>query len=137
MAVDPHAFKRLWPALGIWLVLFLAAGDGWVLLRRQAALRFGRPARAIVVSAGRRREAAFGARKNVVTFDCEGSRSSEPVGSRGFSSIKPGRRLPAHVLPRVGAFLDDDLGYSRWKLGLFSAAFLALWAWAAARYRFG
>jgi hypothetical protein len=44
--------------------------------------------------------------------------------------------VAAHV--RSGrAYLDDDFGYSSFKLWLFGATFVALWAWAAARYRFG
>lgn len=137
MAVDPHAFEKLVPMLGVWLALFLTAGDGWVLSRRQVVMLAGEPAAAVVVSAGRRHDSMLRARKNAVVFDCAGRRAWEPVGSRGYSSITRGRKLPAHDLPSVGCFLDDDLGYSRWKLGLFGAIFALLWVWAAATYRFG
>src|SRR5947208_1218858 len=123
--------------LGIWLALFLTAGDGWVLSRRQLARLAGKPVTATVVSAARRADLMLRVRKNVVVFDCAGRRGTEPVGTRGFGSMKEGMKLAARDLPPVGCFLDDDLGFSRWKLGLFGAIFILLWIWAAATYRFG
>lgn len=139
--VDRHAYRLLWPALGVWLILFVIAGDAWTVLRRQAALTFGTPVEAVVL--GKRTERVRGlgrARRNVVDFsypwDGKPLKGREAVGTAGWAALKPGARRPAHVL-RGAAFLDDDLGYSRWKLGLFGAGFAALWLWAAARRRFG
>lgn len=139
--VDRHAYKLLWPALGVWLLLFITAGDAWTVLRRQAALAFGKPVEAVVLGKRTERVPGLGrARRNVVDFsyEWEGKRlkSREAVGASGWAALKPGARRPAHVL-RGAAFLDDDLGYSLWKLGLFGAGFAALWLWAAARRRFG
>lgn len=79
-------------------------------------------------------------KRNVVEFSYSWEGISlaarEAVGGAGWAALKPGARRPAHVL-RGAAFLDDDLGYSRWKLGLFGAGFATLWLWAAARRRFG
>ena len=127
MAVDPHAFQKLWPMLGVWFALFLTAGDGITLLGRQAALRFGHPASAIVV----------GVRRKTITFQCEGTTTSEKVVFVD-DKLRPGRTIPVHVLPRLNrAYLDSDRGYSSWKGWLFGAAFVALWIWAMATYRFG
>ena len=141
IVIDPHAFKRLWPALGVWLLLFITAGDAWTVVRRQAALAWGTPIEVVVH--GKRRETVqmLGRfQRNVVdfSFDLGGKRlkGRAPVGLKGLAGIKAGARRPAHALGEA-AFLDDDLGYSRWKLGLFGAAFVALWLWAAGRYRFG
>ena len=141
IVVDPHAFDGLWPALGIWLLLFLTAGDAWTVVRRQAALAFGTPVSAVVE--GKRRlplPMARGARRDYLDLSYEfrgaPSKTREAVGAPGWAKVKVGARRPAHVLGGA-AFLDDDFGYSRWKLGLFGAAFVALWLWAAARYRFG
>ena len=136
MAVDPRAFEKLRPMLGVWLAVFLTAGDGWVLSRRQIALLAGKPATAVVVSMARRKDARIGGRRIVVVFDCGGRRVAEPIGA-GLAALGYSGKLPAHDLPAVGCFLDDDLGYSRWKLGLFGLVFAALWVWAAATYRFG
>lgn len=139
IVIDPHAFRKLWPMLGVWLLLFLTAGDAWTVVRRQAALAFGEPGEAVILSKGRERHNLHG-RRNYVRFACqhEGKRreAREPVGTEGWQDLAAGARRPAHLLGEA-AFLDDDLGYSRWKLGLFGFAFLALWAWAAATYRFG
>ena len=126
MAVDPHAFKSLWPALGIWLAVFLAAGGGSILCR-QAALRLGAPASAVVVAVRGRR----------VTLEYGGARTGQFVSLRS-GELRRGRLVPVHLVPRTNwAYLDDDRGYSRWKLWVFGAAFVGLWVWAAARYRFG
>jgi len=130
IVVDRHAFDSLWPALGIWLFLFITAGDGWLLLRRQYVLDRGAPAKAVVTAKHR------SSGKNYVYFECAGAQVKEPVGARGYPAIDAGESLPAHALAG-SAYLDDDLGYSRWKLWLFGGAFIALWAWAALRYRFG
>lgn len=58
------------------------------------------------------------------------------MGSRGFAQVLAGKRAAAHTLGDA-VFLDDDFGYSRFKLWLFGSAFVSLWLWAAARYRFG
>lgn len=125
--------------LGVWLLLFVTAGDAWTVVRRQAALAFGKPVEATILSKGRERRKLHG-RRNYVLFACryEGKRleAREPVGKDGWAELAEGSRKPAHLLG-TAAFLDDDLGYSRWKLGLFGFAFVALWAWAAATYRFG
>lgn len=130
IVVDRHAFDSLWPALGIWLFLFITAGDGWLLLRRQYVLERGVPIRAIVISKHR------SGGKNYLYFECAGAKTKEPVGGKGFSSLNIGQDLHAHAFAG-SAYLDDDLGYSGWKLWLFGGAFFALWAWAALRYRFG
>ncbi len=138
IVVDPRAFRRLWPALGVWLFLFLTAGDGAAILRREAALRFGRPAQATIVAKRRRRSPVLTSiRRNVVYFAPLGAKTldQEAVGPL-WHALSRGRRVAVHVLG-TRAFLDDDLGYSRWKLSVFGAAFAALWLWAAARYRFG
>jgi hypothetical protein len=116
--------------LGIWLFLFITAGDGWLLLRRQYVLERGVPIRAIVISKHR------SGGKNYLYFECAGAKTKEPVGGKGFSSLNIGQDLHAHAFAG-SAYLDDDLGYSGWKLWLFGGAFFALWAWAALRYRFG
>lgn len=139
--VDRHAYKLLWPALGVWLLLFVTAGDAWTVLRRQAALAFGTPVEAVVLAKRTGRVRALGrSRRNVVEFssllDGKRLKTRQAVGAAGWAALKPGSRRSAHVL-RGAAFLDDDLGYSRWKLGLFGAGFAALWLWAAARRRFG
>lgn len=141
IVIDRHAYKLLWPALGVWLLLFITAGDAWTVLRRQAALAFGSPVEAVVL--GKRTERVRGlgrVKRNVVEFSYSWEGISlaarEAVGGAGWAALKPGARRPAHVL-RGAAFLDDDLGYSRWKLGLFGAGFATLWLWAAARRRFG
>lgn len=127
MAVDPHAFQKLRPLLGVWLALFLTAGDGLTLLGRKAALRFGRPASGVVLAV----------RRKTITFQCEGRTAREKVSYLD-DNLRPGRRVAVHVLPRIErAYLDNDRGYSRWKIWLFGAAFVALWIWAMATYRFG
>lgn len=141
IVIDPHAFKRLWPALGVWLILFVTAGDARTLVHRQLALAFGAPAEAVIEGKRTLRVRLPGrVRRNYVDFSYrrQGSlrKAREPVGGAGWASLEVGSRRPAHVLGEA-AFLDDDLGYSRWKLGVFGAAFAALWLWAAARYRFG
>ena len=140
IVIDPRAFKSLWPALGLWLTLFATAGDGWTTLRRQAALAFGTPAEAVIDGKRTLRLRMFmPVRRNAVDFSYElrgvRRKAREAVGA-GWSSLAVGSRRPIHVLGGA-AFLDDDLGYSRWKLWVFGAAFVALWLWAAARYRFG
>lgn len=129
IVVDPHAFRQLWPALAVWLVLFLTAGDGWTITRRGAALEFGRPAHATIVDKSRR------SGRNYVAMKAEGSVSREAVG-RGWSRIKPGEEVSVHVIGG-SAFLDDDFGYARWKAIVFGGSFVLLWLWAIARYRFG
>ncbi|MDP3544377.1 MAG: hypothetical protein Q8T11_18085 [Elusimicrobiota bacterium] len=141
IVIDRHAYKLLWPALGVWLLLFIAAGDAWPVLRRQAALAFGTPVEAVVLAKRTERVRGLGrVKRNVVEFSYSwGGRRLEArqvVAGARWAALKAGSRRPAHVL-RGAAFLDDDLGYSRWKLGLFGAAFAALWLWAAARRRFG
>jgi hypothetical protein len=138
IVVDPHAFEDLWPALGVWLLLFVTAGDGVTLLRRQAALRLGTPVEVVITDKKRESPPLLGrARRNYAYFRWDGGAGKEPVGSSaGWTLLAPRQKRPAHLL-KSSAFLDDDFGYSRFKLGLFGAAFIALWAWAAARYRFG
>jgi len=134
IVVDPHAFDALWPALLVWLLLFVTAGDAVTVLGRRAALWWGKPATA-TVSAKRR----GGARRSLeLSYQWGGATraSRENVGARGWARAAVGTRRDVHVL-RGRAYLDDDFGYSRWKLGLFGAAWIALWLWAAARYRFG
>ena len=131
--IDRHAFKPLWPALGVWLFLFLTAGDGVSLVGRQLALAFGAPAQATVADKSRRN------RRNYLHLSYEWKKqrrsSRAPVG-KGWGSVKPRSKRAVHLLAGK-AYLDDDLGYSGWKLLFFSAAFVALWAWAFARRRFG
>jgi|SRR5579883_468912 len=129
IVVDRHAFRQLWPALAIWLALFLTAGDGWMILRRCAALELGRPAQAIVVEKRRR------SGRNYVSLRLDGSLSKEAVGG-GWKKIEVGQEVAVHQW-NGWTFLDDDFGYSRWKAAVFGGAFAALWLWAAARYRFG
>lgn len=139
IVIDRHAFERLWPALGVWLALFLTAGDAWTVVRRQAALLLGKPAEAVIVSKSRERHQLHGRRRLArFAYQQDGRRveTREAVGSKGWDALSPGTRRPVHVWGGA-AFLDDDLGYSRWKLGLFGVAFVGLWAWAAATYRFG
>lgn len=129
IVVDPHAFRQLWPALAIWLALFLTAGDGWLIMRRAAALHFGRPAEAVIVEKRRR------SGRNYVSLKTGTIVSREAVG-KSWSSLEPGEAVDVHILG-ASPFLDDDLGYSRWKSIVFGSAFAALWLWAIARYRFG
>lgn len=138
IVVDPHAFEDLWPALGIWALLFLTAGDGVTLLRRQAALRLGTPVEVTITDKRREAPRLLGrTRRNYAYFRWEGGREKEAVGSgRGWALLATDQKRPAHRL-KSSAFLDDDFGYSRFKLWLFGGAFAALWLWAAARYRFG
>ena len=138
IVVDPHAFEDLWPALGVWLLLFLTAGDGAALLHRQACLLLGKPVQVTITGKERRSPPLLGrARRNYAYFRWEGGRGKEAVGSgKGWTLLATDQKRPAHVL-RSSAFLDDDFGYSRFKLWLFGGAFAALWLWAAARYRFG
>lgn len=137
LVVDPHAFDDLWPALGLWLLLFLTVGDGLTLLRRQAALRLGAPVEATITGKRRLRARPLPALRDYAYFRWDGGTAREPVGGgRGWARLAKGQKRPAHRLGS-SAFLDDDFGYSRFKLGLFGGAFLALWLWAIARYRFG
>jgi hypothetical protein len=141
IVVDPRAYESLWPALVVWLLLFVSAGDAWTVIRREGALLFGAPAHALIEDK-RRLPAPLlgGARRDYLylSFEAKGRRlrSREAVGSAGWTKIRVGASARVHVLGS-SAFVDDDFGYSRWKLGLFGAAFAALWAWAAARRRFG
>jgi hypothetical protein len=138
IVVDRHAFDQLWPALAVWLACFLTAGDGIHVLKRQYALLTGKRAVAELKAESRERVPFLRAQKRDyfhlrVGLDDTGK---QPVGRGGLKKYMPGAQLAVHV--RGGtAYLDDDFGYSRFKLGLFGAVFLALWAWAAARYRFG
>lgn len=138
IVVDPHAFEDLWPALGLWLLLFVTAGDGVTLLRRQAALWAGAPVQVTITDKKRETPRLLGrVRRNYAYFRWEGGTAKEPVGAgKGWALLVKDQKRPAHRL-RSSAFLDDDFGYSRFKLSLFGAAFAALWLWAAARYRFG
>ncbi|MBI3553093.1 MAG: hypothetical protein HY077_11310 [Elusimicrobia bacterium] len=136
IVVDPHAFRRLWPALGVWLFLFLTAGDGAVLLKRQFVLARGEPAKGILTAKVREAVPMLGAKRMVAYFRFRGAdgrlrTAKEPVGA-GTIKAEP-------VIYALGdrAYLADDLGYSRWKGLFFAAAFAALWLWALARYRFG
>ena len=142
IVIDPHAFRPLWPALAVWLALFLTAGDARTVVSRQFVLAFGSPGEAVVIG---KRKATVGAllgreRRWVVEFsytrDGVAAVGQEPVGPSRWPSVAVGSRRAIHIRG-AAAFLDDDLGYSRWKLGLFGGAFIALWLWAAARYRFG
>ncbi len=134
IVVDPHAFDSLWPALLVWFLLFVTAGDALTTVGRQAAQWWGAPATATVVAKHK-----GGTRRSLeLSYDWQGAKrkTRENVGARGWARAAVGSRRDAHVL--LGrAYLDDDFGYSRWKLGLFGAAWCALWLWAAARYRFG
>ena len=134
IVVDRHAFDSLWPALAIWLLLFVTAGDAWTVARRQAALAFGAPVTATIIGKHR----AHGRDSLRFSYVAGGrpARADEAVGPRGWRSLRVGQERPASAWAGA-AFLDDDFGYSRWKLGLFGAAFAALWLWALARYRFG
>ncbi len=142
IVVDPHAFKALWPALAVWTFLFLTAGDGWNVLKRQLVLAAGTPAEALIEEKRRRTVSLIVGRERKYFLECSyaanGGRKTfrEPVRAAGWEAVKVGSRKPIHVRGDA-AFLDDDFGYSRWKLGLFGLAFVALWLWAAARYRFG
>jgi len=138
IVVDPHAFEDLWPALGVWLLLFVTAGDGVTLLRRQAALWAGTPVQVTIVGKKTETPRLLGrARRNYAYFRWKGGSGKEPVGGgEGWALLAKDQKRPAHWF-RSSAFLDDDFGYSRLKLGLFGAAFVALWLWAAARNRFG
>ena len=142
IVIDPHAFRPLWPALGVWLALFLTAGDARTVVPRQFVLAFGAPAEARVAGKSRASVPALLGRERryyiEFSYEAGGSRGkgSEPVGPTRWSAVPVGSRRAIHVRGGM-AFLDDDLGYSRWKLGMFGGAFIALWLWAAARYRFG
>jgi len=142
IVIDPHAFERLWPALGVWLLLFLTAGGARTGLPRQFVLAFGTPAEAKVTGKGKASVVALLGRERryyvdfSYTLDGVEGKGREPVSPTKWASVSVGSRRAVHV--RDGAaYLDDDLGYSRWKLGMFGGAFAALWLWAAARYRFG
>jgi hypothetical protein len=141
IVVDPHAYDSLWPALAVWLLLFVTAGDAWTVARRQCALVLGVPAQALVEDKRRLPVALLGGHRRdylYLSYEAGGARrrTREAVGSAGWARVKRGARVSVHLLGSA-AFVDDDFGYSRWKLGLFGAAFVALWAWAAARRRFG
>jgi hypothetical protein len=132
--VDPHAFRQLWPWLGVWLVCFVTAGDGVYLLKRQAALLSGRPEIRTVRDKRRERVPFLKAQKRDYLYLVPAGRA--PVGKGGYASVNPGDTVAVHAW-RDEAYLDRDYGYSRFKLGLFGAVFAGLWLWAAARYRFG
>lgn len=138
IVVDRHAFDSLWPWLGVWLVCFVTAGDGVHLLKRQHALRTGTKAVAELVRESRDPVPFLKAQKRDYFHLRVGGNDAgkQPVGKGGLKAVMRGARLAVHVRDGV-AYLDDDFGYSRFKLGLFGAVFVALWAWAAARYRFG
>ncbi|MBI4349548.1 MAG: hypothetical protein HY553_22120 [Elusimicrobia bacterium] len=142
IVIDPHAFRRLVPALGIWAFLFLTAGDGCHVLKRQLALRAGEPgvARIEGTRVARVNLIVGRERRHFVDFSYPSGagvrRGTGAVSRAGAPKAAAGARVGIRV-HRGAAYLEDDLGYSRWKLGLFGAAFAGLWLWAAATYRFG
>jgi hypothetical protein len=141
IVVDPHAFKRLWPVLGVWLVLFVTAGDGFWLLKRQYILRSPVKVSAIITAKVVEPVPRLNTKRNIVYFrypDESGKlkTAKEPVGS-GWSSLHPGHEEPARLSLGVGVALEDDRGYTRFKGLVFGGGFLALWLWALGRYRFG
>ena len=131
--IDRHAFERLWPALGVWLFLFLTAGDATTTLGRLCASRLGVPVDAVVEGRAKRQGRSY----LELSYERQGTKhhGRAPIAGRA-SSIPAGAKRQVYLWAGR-AYLADDLGYSRWKLGLFGAAFLALWAWALARRRFG
>ena len=126
MAVDPNAFRKLRVLIGLWLALFILA-DGVIMTLRQVALRFG------VSDTG----VAVGTYRNRVAVKYDGVITRQYV-SWPDKSLRPGRPVVVHILPRTSwAFLDDDYGHSKWKFQVFGVLFAGLWAWAFATYRFG
>jgi len=140
IVVDPHAFRRLWPVLGVWLFFFLTAGDGVWLFKRQMMLQGGVKAYGIVTAKVREPVPMLRGTRNVVYFRFPGANghlrtTKETVGSK-WGEMYPGEETPVHVV-QDSAVLDDDRGYTRLKVLVFGGIFAALWLWALGRYRFG
>jgi hypothetical protein len=136
IVVDPHAFNRLWPILGVWLFLFVTAGDGVLLARRQYVLLEGKKDTAILAAKNWESVPMIGGRRMTAYFRFTGANGRLKTAKE---SVGVGRLAPEPAVHVLGdqAYLDDDLGYSRWKLVVFGGSFAALWLWALGRYRFG
>src|SRR5438270_3157447 len=96
IVVDPHAFRRLWPVLGVWLCLFLTAGDGSTLLRRGYVLARGEHVPGILTAVTHEPVPMLGGRRRVAYFRFPGADGKlhavkEPIG-KGKVASEPGVR---------------------------------------------
>ena len=93
IVIDPHAFKQLWPALAVWLALFLTAGDAATVVPRAVTLAFGTPAEARVTGKRKASVAALLGRERryyvefSYTFDGAAREGREPVGHQALYLI--------------------------------------------------